>query len=82
MERGFHEEGMMIRITGDTIALSPAADRDEAQIGEIFDKVGTRDQGRSVTELCVAATSGRERRLRPQDRPADRANFRRAELQA
>jgi beta-alanine--pyruvate transaminase len=40
MEKGFHEHGIMFRITGDTIALSPPLIISEDQIGEIFDKVG------------------------------------------
>ena len=40
MERGFHDEGIMFRIAGDTIALSPPLIVSESQIGEIFDKVG------------------------------------------
>jgi len=40
MERAFHDEGVMTRNTGDTIALSPPLIVSEAQIGEIFDKVG------------------------------------------
>ena len=40
MEHAFHEHGLMLRITGDTIALSPPLIITEAQIGEIFDKVG------------------------------------------
>ena len=36
MENGFHEAGMMVRITGDTIALSPPLMIDENQIDEIF----------------------------------------------
>jgi beta-alanine--pyruvate transaminase len=40
MERGFHDEGVMIRITGETLALAPPLIVSEAQIGEIFDKVG------------------------------------------
>jgi beta-alanine--pyruvate transaminase len=40
MERAFHEHGLMFRITGDTIALSPPLIITEDQIGEIFDKVG------------------------------------------
>ena len=40
MDRGFREHGLMIRITGDTIALSPPLIITEDQIGEIFDKVG------------------------------------------
>jgi beta-alanine--pyruvate transaminase len=39
MERAFHEEGIMIRITGDTIALTPPLIISEAQIGEIADKL-------------------------------------------
>src|ERR1700681_2967574 len=39
MERGFHDEGVMIRITGETLALTPPLIVSETQIGEIFDKV-------------------------------------------
>lgn len=39
MEVAFHQEDMMVRITGDTIALSPPLIVSEAQIVEIFDKV-------------------------------------------
>ena len=39
MKRAFHDEGLMIRITGDTIALCPPLIVSEAQIGEMFDKV-------------------------------------------
>ena len=39
MERGFHDEAVMIRITGETLALTPPLIVSEAQIGEIFDKV-------------------------------------------
>ncbi len=40
MERAFHEQGIMIRVTGDTIALSPPLIVSEDEIGEIFGKVG------------------------------------------
>jgi beta-alanine--pyruvate transaminase len=40
MERGFHEHGLMFRVTGDTIALSPPLIVTADQIGEIADKVG------------------------------------------
>jgi beta-alanine--pyruvate transaminase len=39
MEKAFHDEGMMIRITADTIALSPPLIVSEADIGEIFDRL-------------------------------------------
>ncbi|QFU15708.1 aspartate aminotransferase family protein [Microvirga thermotolerans] len=39
MDRGFQEEGLMIRVTGDTIALSPPLIVTEDQIGEIADKL-------------------------------------------
>jgi len=39
MERAFHEYDLMIRITGDTLALSPPLIVGEAEIGEIADKV-------------------------------------------
>src|ERR1700691_2140204 len=40
MDRAFQDEGVMIRITGETLALTPPLIVSEAQIGEIFDKVG------------------------------------------
>jgi len=40
MERAFHVEGLMIRVAGDTLALTPPLIVSEAQIGEIFEKVG------------------------------------------
>jgi beta-alanine--pyruvate transaminase len=36
MENAFHDHGFMVRITGDTIALSPPLVINEAQINEIF----------------------------------------------
>jgi beta-alanine--pyruvate transaminase len=39
MVRAFEDEGLVIRITGDTIALTPPLIVSEAEIGEIFDKV-------------------------------------------
>jgi beta-alanine--pyruvate transaminase len=39
MKHAFAEEGLMIRVTGDTIALSPPLIVSDAQIGEIFEKV-------------------------------------------
>ena len=39
MEKAFHEENIVVRVTGDTIALTPPLIVSEAQIGEIFDKV-------------------------------------------
>ena len=39
MKHAFSEQALMIRVTGDTIALSPPLIVSEAQIGEIFDKV-------------------------------------------
>ena len=39
METGFHEHDVMVRITADTIALSPPLIISEDQIGEIVDKV-------------------------------------------
>lgn len=41
MRAGFHQHDIMIRITGDTIALSPPLIVSKAQINEIVDKVGT-----------------------------------------
>ena len=39
MDRGFQEFGLMMRITGDTIALSPPLIVTEEQIGEIVEKL-------------------------------------------
>ena len=41
MEHGFHEQGIMIRTAGDTLAVTPPLTVSEAQIGEIFDKLAT-----------------------------------------
>jgi beta-alanine--pyruvate transaminase len=40
MEKAFHAESAMVRITGDTLALSPPLVISESQIGELFDKIG------------------------------------------
>jgi beta-alanine--pyruvate transaminase len=40
MDRAFHEMGVMVRVSGETLALSPPLIVTEAQIGEIFVKVG------------------------------------------
>ena len=40
MERAFDDIGIMFRVTGDTIALTPPLIISEDQIGEIVDKVG------------------------------------------
>ena len=40
MDRAFREQDLMVRITGDTIALTPPLIISEAQIGEIADKLG------------------------------------------
>jgi beta-alanine--pyruvate transaminase len=40
MERAFQDEGVMIRVAGETIALSPPLIMTEAQIDQIIDKVG------------------------------------------
>ncbi len=39
MEKGFHDHDVLMRITGDTIALSPPLIISESQIGELFEKV-------------------------------------------
>ena len=39
MERGFHDENIMFRTVGDSIAVTPPLIVSEAQIGEIFGKV-------------------------------------------
>jgi beta-alanine--pyruvate transaminase len=38
MERAFHDEDLVIRITGDTLAIAPPLIVNEAQIAEIFEK--------------------------------------------
>jgi len=38
MERGFHDEGIMLRAVGDSLAMSPPLIISEAQIGEVFEK--------------------------------------------
>ena len=40
MEKAFHEQGILIRVTGDTIALTPPLIASEDEIGEMFGKVG------------------------------------------
>jgi beta-alanine--pyruvate transaminase len=40
LEHSFHEEGIMLRLAGDTIELTPPFIISEEQIGEIVDKVG------------------------------------------
>jgi beta-alanine--pyruvate transaminase len=45
MENAFHDEGLLVRITGDTIALTPPLIVTEAEIGEIFAKVGRVIEG-------------------------------------
>jgi beta-alanine--pyruvate transaminase len=39
MERAFHDEDLVIRITGDTLAIAPPLIVSETEIGEIFEKV-------------------------------------------
>jgi beta-alanine--pyruvate transaminase len=41
MEKGFHELGIMMRTAGDTLVVTPPLTVSEAQIDEIFDKLGT-----------------------------------------
>jgi beta-alanine--pyruvate transaminase len=45
MENAFHDEGLLVRVTGDTIALTPPLIVTEAEIGEIFAKVGRVIEG-------------------------------------
>ena len=40
LEHAFHDEGLMVRITGDTIALTPPLIITNDQIGEVADKLG------------------------------------------
>jgi beta-alanine--pyruvate transaminase len=39
MEKGFHDHGIMLRITGDTIALSPPLIIERDQISQMFEVV-------------------------------------------
>jgi beta-alanine--pyruvate transaminase len=39
MERAFHEDALMIRNMGETLAVTPPLIVSEAQVGEIFDKL-------------------------------------------
>jgi beta-alanine--pyruvate transaminase len=41
MDRAFHEQDLMLRSLGETLVLTPPLIISEAQIGEIFDKLGT-----------------------------------------
>ena len=40
MDRAFNDIGVLVRVSGETLALSPPLIVSEAQIGEIFEKVG------------------------------------------
>ena len=40
LESAFHDMGIMVRTTGDTIALTPPLVISEAQVGELIEKVG------------------------------------------
>ena len=40
LEHSFHEAGIMLRISGDTIELTPPLIISENQIDEVMDKVG------------------------------------------
>jgi beta-alanine--pyruvate transaminase len=39
MDHAFHNEGLMLRYTGDTLALTPPLIISEGQIGELVEKV-------------------------------------------
>jgi beta-alanine--pyruvate transaminase len=39
MEKAFHEEGVMVRNMGDTLALTPPLIVSEGQVAEMFDKL-------------------------------------------
>ena len=41
LEHSFHEEGIMLRLSGDTIELTPPFIISENQIGEIVEKVAS-----------------------------------------
>ena len=49
MERAFQDEDLVIRIAGETLAIAPPLIVSEAQIGEIFDKVGRVIRSGSVS---------------------------------
>jgi beta-alanine--pyruvate transaminase len=45
MDHAFHEENLMLRSLGETLVLTPPLVISEAQIGEVFDKLGRLIQG-------------------------------------
>ena len=58
LEHAFHDDGIMIRITGDTIALTPPLIISEDQIGEIVDKGRQFDQGGGLKPLPARGLRG------------------------
>ncbi len=40
LERGFHEEGVMFRTSGDALVVTPPLIISEAQVGELMEKIG------------------------------------------
>ena len=55
MEKAFHDEGMMVRPSGDTLAVTPPLIVSEAQIDEIFEQARCRHQGGGLTRVSGAA---------------------------
>ena len=48
MERAFHEESLMIRVSGDTLAIAPPLIVTEAQIGGDLREDGAGDPGAGI----------------------------------
>jgi len=40
MTKAFHEESLLVRVTGDTLALTPPLIVGEAEIADIFERLG------------------------------------------
>ena len=55
MERAFHDEDLVIRISGDTLAVAPPLIVSEAEIGEIFEKVAHVIRARWLSSILFHA---------------------------
>ena len=76
--RAFHEHDLVLRITGETLALSPPLIVTEGQVGEIFEKVSSRHRGGEVIASGAAPSdgaSGRAGMLRPRPRAPGRVGL-------
>ncbi len=59
LEKAFQDEGVLIRITGDTIALTPPLILSENDIAEIFGKIAPRHRGGEVAHDAICGHLGR-----------------------